>query len=166
MDGPVSIKDVAARAGVSAATVSNVLNRPGVVATTTRDRVQAAIAELGYVRNESARQLRAGLSRFIGLVVLDVANPFFTDVARGAEELANESDLAVILCNSGEQPDRERRYLDLLVQHRVRGILISPTGDGNERLEEIRAQGIPVVLVDRHARGQQVLGLGRRRARG
>src|SRR5215469_17221956 len=82
-DAPVSIREVAARAGVSVGTVSNVLNRPEIVADSTRRRVQAAIKQLGFVRNESARQLRAGRSRTIGLLVLDVANPFFTDVARG-----------------------------------------------------------------------------------
>jgi LacI family transcriptional regulator len=80
---PVSIREVAVHAGVSIATVSNVLNRPEIVARETRDRVNAAIENLGFTRNESARQLRAGRSRTIGLVVLDVANPFFTDVARG-----------------------------------------------------------------------------------
>src|SRR5918997_2513254 len=77
-----SIRDVAGRAGVSVGTVSNVLNRPDVVSETTRTRVLDAIAALGFVRNESARQLRAGSSRTVGLVVLDIANPFFTDVAR------------------------------------------------------------------------------------
>jgi len=102
-DTPVSIREVAALARVSLGTVSNVLNRPDVVAEPTRIRVQAAIKELGFIRNESARQLRAGRSRTIGLVVLDVANPFFTDVARGVEDEASESGLAVILCNSDDQ---------------------------------------------------------------
>ncbi|MBO0806883.1 MAG: LacI family DNA-binding transcriptional regulator, partial [Actinobacteria bacterium] len=93
----VSIREVAALAGVSVGTVSNVLNRPDIVAGPTRDRVQAAIKQLGFIRNESARHLRAGRSRTIGLVVLDVANPFFTDVARGVEDEASESGLAVIL---------------------------------------------------------------------
>ena len=86
MSAPISIREVAAHAGVSVGTVSNVLNRPDIVAQPTRDRVNAAIKALGFVRNESARQLRAGRSRTIGLVVLDVANPFFTDVARGVED--------------------------------------------------------------------------------
>src|SRR5215472_6894133 len=103
VNAPVSIRDVAAYAGVSVGTVSNVLNRPDVVAEPTRSRVQAAIKQLGFIRNESARQLRAGRSRTIGLVVLDVANPFFTDVARGVEDEASESGLAVILCNSDDQ---------------------------------------------------------------
>jgi LacI family transcriptional regulator len=151
MNGVVSIKDVAARAGVSPATVSNVLNRPTVVAAATRRRVQAAIAELGFVRNESARQLRAGTSRFIGLVLRDVSNPFFTDVARGVEDLANESGLAVLLCNSDDQLPREDRYLDLLQEHRVRGILITPSGNDSGHLGELRKRGVPVVLVDQHA---------------
>src|SRR5215216_1306384 len=102
-----SIRDVALRAGVSVGTVSNVLNRPEVVSPTTRERVLAAITALGFVRNESARQLRAGRSRTIGLVVLDIANPFFTDVARGVEEVANAEGLAVILCNSDDRPVKE-----------------------------------------------------------
>jgi LacI family transcriptional regulator len=80
-----SVRDVAAEAGVSVGTVSNVLNRPDKVSAGTVARVQAAIELLGFVRNDAARQLRAGRSRSIGLVVLDVGNPFFTDLARGAE---------------------------------------------------------------------------------
>src|SRR5246500_5659929 len=125
---PVSIREVAAHAGVSVATVSNVLNRPEIVAQPTRDRVNASIRKLGFVRNESARQLRAGRSRTIGLVVLDVANPFFTDVARGVEDEASESGLSVLLCNSNNDNDRERHYLSLLQEQRAFGILITPVG--------------------------------------
>ena len=134
MNAPVSIRDVAAHAGVSVGTVSNVLNRPEIVARTTRDRVHAAIKALGFVRNESARQLRVGRSRTIGLVVLDVANPFFTDVARGVEDEAAAAGLAVILCNTDEQLEKEQRYLELLEEHRVQGILITPVGDADRRL--------------------------------
>jgi LacI family transcriptional regulator len=134
VSAPVSIKVVAAHAGVSVGTVSNVLNRPEIVSSPTRDRVQAAIRTLGFVRNEPARQLRAGRSRIIGLVVLDVANPFFTDMARGAEDEASQAGLSVILCNSDEQDARESRYLDLLAEHRVQGILITPVSDPDERV--------------------------------
>src|SRR5436190_7105755 len=89
------IREVAKRAGVSLGTVSNVLNRPEIVAEKTRRRVQQAIDEIGFVRNGSARQLRAGYSQFIGLVMLDVANPFFTEVARGVEDAANEAGYVV-----------------------------------------------------------------------
>src|SRR6186997_3448896 len=97
-----SIKEVARHAGVSIGTVSNVLNRPDVVSPATRQRVIDAISALGYVRNDSARQLRAGRSRMIAMVVLDVANPFFTDVVRGAESVAEAKGVAVMVCNSGE----------------------------------------------------------------
>ncbi len=156
MNGPVSIKEVAAHAGVSVATVSNVLNRPDIVAKPTRSRVHAAIKALGFVRNESARQLRAGRSRTIGLVVLDVANPFFTDVARGVEDEASKSGLAVILCNSDDQQQKETRYLELLEEHRVQGILITPVAGADERLARLQRRGTPVVLVDSRSpsRGQ------------
>jgi DNA-binding LacI/PurR family transcriptional regulator len=147
----VGIKDVAAQAGVSAGTVSNVLNRPEVVAPETRQRVLDAIDSLGFVRNESARQLRAGRSRTIGMVVLDVANPFFTDVARGAEEVADAHDVMVMLCNTGEDPARERRHIDMLEQQRVMGVLITPADTKSPRLEQMVKRGTPVVLVDRGA---------------
>jgi LacI family transcriptional regulator len=148
VNAPVSIREVAARAGVSVGTVSNVLNRPEIVALSTRDRVHEAIKELGFVRNESARQLRAGRSRIIGLVVMDVANPFFTDVARGVEDEASRAGLAVILCNSDDQLPKETRYLELLEEHRVQGILITPVAGADERLALLQRRGTPVVLVD------------------
>ncbi len=145
---PVSIREVAALAGVSVGTVSNVLNRPEIVAQATRKRVNAAIKALGFVRNESARQLRAGRSRMIGLVVLDVANPFFTDVARGVEDEASVSGLSVILCNSDDQLPKETRYLELLEEHRVQGVLITPVAGADDRLVLLQRRGTPVVLVD------------------
>jgi len=147
----VSVRDVAAAASVSVGTVSNVLNRPDKVAPGTVERVLAAIAELGFVRNDAARQLRAGRSRSIGLVVLDVRNPFFTDVARGAEDRAAEDGMTILLGNSDENTDREGSYLDLFEEQRVHGVLISPLTDDIPRLERLRSRGTPVVLVDRDA---------------
>src|SRR5262245_61164482 len=89
------VKDVAAHAGVSLGTVSNVLNRPGRVSPTTRRRVEQAMVELGFVRNESARHLRSGRSRTLAYVMLDAANPFFTDVAAGIEETAQASSFSL-----------------------------------------------------------------------
>jgi DNA-binding LacI/PurR family transcriptional regulator len=145
-----SIKEVALRARVSVGTVSNVLNRPDMVAPATRRRVLDAITELGYVRNDSARQLRAGRSNTIAIVVLDVANPFFTDVVHGAEQAADELGVMVVVCNSGENATRERRHLEQLEQQRVRGVLITPVEDQpGSRLEQLIRRGTPVVLVDR-----------------
>jgi LacI family transcriptional regulator len=154
-ESSASVVDVAARAGVSLGTVSNVLNRPDRVAPATRDRVMQAIRDLGFVRNEAARQLRAGRSRTIGLVVLDVGNPFFTDLAKGVELTAEEQGLSVVLCNSNDDTAREGHYLSLLQEQRTFGILITPVGTSNPAIETIRRAGTPVVLVDRGSNRRQ-----------
>jgi LacI family transcriptional regulator len=146
-----NIREVAQRARVSVGTVSNVLNRPDMVAPATRQRVLDAIDELGFVRNEAARHLRAGHSRTVGFVVLDVANPYFTDVARGVEARADEHDAMVTLCNSNDDPVREQRHVQQLEEQRVLGILITPVQNDNPYLEHVADRGTPVVLVDRGA---------------
>lgn len=144
-----SIRDVADRAGVSVGTVSNVLNHVDRVKEDSVRRVHEAIAELGYVRNDAARQLRAGHSLMVGLVVLDVRNPFFTELARGAEREAARHGLSVVLANSDEDVAQEARHIDLFEQQRVRGILLSPYQEAGPRLRRMRDRGIPAVLVDR-----------------
>lgn len=146
---PVSIRDVAQRAGVSVGTVSNVLNRPDEVSSDSVDRVTRAIEELGYVRNEAARKLRAGVSATVGFVVLDGQNPFYTDVVRGAEDEATRHGIAILYGNTDEDITRERMYLDLFQEQQVRGLLIAPYGDVTSRLQRLRATGIAAVLVDR-----------------
>ena len=146
-----SVRDVAKRAGVSVGTVSNVLNHPEKVSAATVKRVKTAIRDLGFVRNDAARQLRAGKSRSIGLVVLDLANPFFTDLGRGVEARADLAGLTVLVGNSAEDAQRERRYLEQFEQQRLQGILLTPRGEAVERLVDLREQGIAVVLVDREA---------------
>jgi LacI family transcriptional regulator len=145
----LSVRDVALRAGVSVGTVSNVMNHPAKVSAATIENVQRAIKELGFVRNDAARQLRAGRSRAVGLVILDVGNPFFAEVARGAEDRAAAAGFSIIMGNSDEKPDRESTYLDLFEEQRMHGVLISPIGDITERLRALRGRGIPAVLVDR-----------------
>ncbi|WP_239451876.1 LacI family DNA-binding transcriptional regulator [Frondihabitans sp. PAMC 28766] len=149
----VSVRDVAALAGVSVGTVSNVLNRPDRVSEAAVIRVHDAIDKLGFVRNDAARQLRAGRSLNFGLIVLDAGNPFFSDLARGAEDRAAVDGLAILLGNSNEDLTREAAYLDLFEKQRVSGVLISPIGDRVARLERLRERGIPAVLVDRAAPG-------------
>ncbi|MBB4854184.1 LacI family transcriptional regulator [Mycobacteroides chelonae] len=147
------IREVAAAASVSVGTVSNVLNAPERVAPATVARVHAAIEQLGFVRNDAARQLKAGRSRCIGLLVLDVGNPFFTDVARSAEHSASESNLVVLLGTSDDNVDRERAYLEVFDEQRVFGLLISPVAEDLSRLHALRERGVPVVLVDRDGVG-------------
>jgi LacI family transcriptional regulator len=145
----VSIRDVAAAAGVSLGTVSNVLNKPDRVSAGTRDRVRAAMAQLGFVRNESARQLRAGRSRALAYVMIDGTNPFFTDVAQGIEQEVEAHDLSLFLCNSDNRAERELSYLSRLEQQRVQGILITPADPDAPILDELPRRGTHVVIVDR-----------------
>lgn len=145
----VNVRDVAALAAVSVGTVSNVMNHPDKVSPVTVARVQAAIKTLGFVRNDAARQLRAGHSRSLGLVVLDASNPFFAELSRGAENRAMEEGFTVLVGNSDENSQRESLYLDLFEEQRVHGVLITPFGDVIPRLEQLRERGIPAVLVDR-----------------
>ncbi|MEY4741608.1 MAG: hypothetical protein RL672_358, partial [Actinomycetota bacterium] len=147
-----SIRDVAREAGVSVGTVSNVLNDPARVAPKTLERVTDAIDKLGFVRNDAARQLRAGKSRAVGLIVLDSSNPFFADLAKGAERKATDYGLSVLMANSDENPQRERVLLNLFEEQRVLGVLISPLVVELEPIKKLRDRGTPVVLVDMASR--------------
>ncbi|HZE40683.1 MAG TPA: LacI family DNA-binding transcriptional regulator [Stackebrandtia sp.] len=141
--------DVAARAGTSVGTVSNVLNHPELVAEKTRRRVREAIDSLGFVRNAPAVNLRAGSSPAVGVVVLDIANPFFTEVLRGAEDRLAAEGLLLIVCSSDDAVDKEGHYLRVLEEHRVHGILITPAMADLTPLMELRDRGLGVVLLDR-----------------
>jgi LacI family transcriptional regulator len=129
-----------------------VLNNPEKVSAKSVAKVQAAVDSLGFVRNDAARQLRAGKSRSIGLVVLDVRNPFFAEVARGTEEAAGDHGLSVLFANSDEDSDREKNLLVLFEEQRVAGILVSPLSSELQEITRIRDRGTPVVLVDRKSR--------------
>ncbi|AXK46341.1 LacI family DNA-binding transcriptional regulator [Brachybacterium saurashtrense] len=154
----VSMKDVARRAGVAVGTVSNVLNRPEIVSPDRRERVEAAITELGYVRNDAARQLKLGRSSTVGAIVLDSGNPFYAQLVGGIEAAAEDSQLMVIAGSSGNRERRERMYLSLFEEQRVRGILLASTGGSTDLVEAIRGRGTPVVLVesDPEAHGSSV----------
>jgi len=161
-----SMKDVAALADVSVGTVSNVLNNPQMVAPRTRDRVEQAISQLGFIPSAPARQLRAGRAKVIGLVVPDIANPFFTEVARGVENAAMEAGFVVILCNSDEQAAREDRYLRVLESQRVGAILITPARRGIKPLQRLLANGTAVALLDNEGLPQDVCSVSVDDARG
>jgi LacI family transcriptional regulator len=146
-----SVSDVARRAQVSVGTVSNVLNRPDRVSPATRERVLAAIDDLSFVPNGSARQLRAGTITTVGAIVLDIANPFFTDVARGIEDRLARDDYTLMVASSEEDPERESRYLRLFEEHGVRGVMVVPATDRVDHLLALRERGVGVVLLDRPA---------------
>lgn len=143
-----SVTDVAKLAGVSVGTVSNVLNRPDRVLPATRERVEDAIHRLSFVRNGSARQLRQGSITTVGALLLDIRNPFFTEVARGIEDRLARDDHTLMLASSDDDPEREDKYLRLFEEHGVLGLLVVPTSHSTEHLAEIQQRGVPVVLLD------------------
>lgn len=146
-----TIKDVATKAGVSVATVSHVMNASRFVTQETKDRVLAAIAELGYRRDGIARSLRRNRTGTIGAVVSDITNPFFSDLVKGIENTIHgfPDRLNVILCNSEEDETLERELLDVLMEKRVDGLIIAPAGGNVAYLEALGRDGPPMVFVDR-----------------
>ena len=147
-----SVKDVAELAGVSVGTVSNVLNRPESVTERTRQKVEAAMAELRFLRNASARQLRAGVSTTVGAVLADLGNPFYTEIARGIEDRLATDGHTLMLCSSDEDPEREAQFLRQFAEQGVRGMLVTPMASTEERLAELSDLGIPSVLIDATSR--------------
>lgn len=152
----VGMVDVAREANVSLGTVSNVFNQPERVSPTTRRRVQDAIDRLGYVRIESARMLRGRPSRILAVLVHDLANPFCIALVHGAEAAARRAGLGVMVCNSAGDPDEEARYVALLSEHQIRGVLITPADTAGRSLNALDDRGIPLVVVDdcKTGRGQ------------
>jgi len=148
-----SIRDVAKRAGVSMGTASNAINKPEMLAPETLKKVRKAISDLGFVPNASARTLRAGRTHILGLVVPDIANPFFTELAKGVNDAALKAGYVVILCNTDESSEKEDQYLDVLTSQNVQGILITPARTTNKALTSITERGIGLALVDRPASG-------------
>jgi DNA-binding LacI/PurR family transcriptional regulator len=146
---PASIKDVAEKAGVSIATVSRVLSNKGYISGDAREKVEAAVKALGYRPNRVARSLRAKSSRVIGLILSDIRNPFFSEISRAVENVALANGYSVLICNSDEDPKKEARYLELMDEEKVAGVILSPTRAGLKKLADYRKNGPPVVLFDR-----------------
>ncbi len=149
MNEVATIADVARLAGVSAGTVSNVLNRPSYVSPATRGIVERAMKELGYSPTSSARQYRLGRERTIGMLVAAVDHPFFADVACGAEDTARAANCAFIMLNSGNSTEREKLNFEVAVQLKVQGLLVTPVEEQEQVLDSYIKQGIPVVFMDR-----------------
>jgi LacI family transcriptional regulator len=149
----VTIRDVAARAGVSPTTVSHVINATRPVSLGVQARVEAAMAELGFQPNALARSLRRKRTHTVGLIVPDSANPFFAEIGRGIEDTSFANGYSVMLCNSDGDPGRELLYMDLLAQKQVDGILLVPTGNQVQLAATLRTRNLPVVVIDRDVPG-------------
>ncbi|GAB3449874.1 LacI family DNA-binding transcriptional regulator [Actinophytocola sediminis] len=143
-----TISDVAAMAGVSTATVSRALNGKSTVDPELAARVVAAAKELGYQPNGPARNLRRQEAAVLALIISDVENPFFTAIARGVEDVAHAVGYSVVLCNADENAEKERRYLDVAIQERVAGVIMSPTPTA-ANVDLLINRGTPLVAVDR-----------------
>jgi LacI family transcriptional regulator len=143
-----TISDVAALAGVSTATVSRALNGKSSVDPDLVQRVRRAAEELGYQPNGPARNLRRQEAAVVALIISDVENPFFTAIARGVEDVAHEVGYSVVLCNSDENAEKENRYIDVAIQERVAGVILSPTGTTTS-VEKLSTRGTAFVAVDR-----------------
>ncbi|MGW1978301.1 LacI family DNA-binding transcriptional regulator [Streptomyces sp. NPDC001889] len=151
-----SIKDVAARAGVSVATVSRALNGHPSVSPGARARVLAAVTALEYRPNAVARSLRTDRTRTLGLVISDLLNPYFTALARAVEEEARTLGYSVILGNADERPELQDHHIRTLLDRRIDGLLVSPAGGGSPLLPDAVRSGMPVVFVDRWIPGLDV----------
>jgi len=144
-----TIVEVAKRARVSTSTVSHVINRTRFVSDEARARVEAAIAALGYRPNSLARSLRVGQSHTLGLVLPDSANPFFAELGREIEQAAFEAGFSVFLCNTENDPEKERRYLNVLARKQVDGIVVVASDERADALRALARHGAPVLVMDR-----------------
>ncbi|MEZ4706103.1 MAG: LacI family DNA-binding transcriptional regulator [Caldilineaceae bacterium] len=152
-----TIQDVATRAGVAPITVSRVLNHSGYVSEATRQRVEAAAAELDYVPNLLARGLRSNRTNTLALVLTDITNPFWTTVARGVEDAARARGFSVILCNTDENEAKQAQYVDVLIRKRMDGFLLAPARSTPDPIHKIQKQAnAPVVVLDRRIAGAEV----------
>jgi len=155
----VTIADVALRAGVSRQTVSRAINGRGEISATTRERVLAAVRELGYRPNSIARGLKTRRTLTIGLVVPDIANPFFAEVARGGFEVAHREGYGVLLCNTDEAPAQEMVVLQMLADHRVDGVVLCSSRLSESQLQSVIERRRPLVVVNRTPQ-RRLAGLG------
>jgi len=144
-----NIRDVAKLAGVAPITVSRCINNSGYCSPEVRTRVEAAIAELGFVPNRLATGLRSKRTRTLALVLTDITNPFFTTIARAVEDMASEAGYTVIFCNTDESVSKEQMYVQMLLEKRVDGILLVPAQSTPDSVELIQKHNTPVIVLDR-----------------
>ncbi|MBX8528477.1 LacI family transcriptional regulator [Pseudomonas cichorii] len=148
-----TIKDVAALAGISYTTVSHVLNKTRPVSDPVRIKVEAAIAQLDYVPSAVARSLKAKTTSTIGLLIPNGINPYFAELARGIEDHCERNGFCVILCNSDDNPEKQRNYLRVLLEKRVDGLIVSSVGGDVSIAGGLAEVRTPLVIVDRELEG-------------
>ncbi|MDA8228123.1 MAG: LacI family DNA-binding transcriptional regulator [Desulfitobacterium hafniense] len=151
---PVTIHDIAHKANVSHTTVSRVINNSKNVKESTRQRVEEAINELNFTPSAYARGLSKSETNIIGLVVPEIRNPFFEDIIQGVTEIADKNDLNVLLYNTDEKVEKEKKVLRIVQEHRIRGLIITPAAEqeesNREHFDAFHKMQIPIVFVDRN----------------
>ena len=148
-----NLHDIAKRAGVAPITVSRVINNSGYVSQPTRERVEEAVKELGYVPNTIARGLRSKRTHTLALIVTDITNPYFTSMARGVEDVAGALNYTVIYCNTDESEAKEEKYANMLAQRQVDGVLLVPSCGNVTTIKFLESNDIDVVVLDRRILG-------------
>jgi len=148
-----TIKDVAALAGISYTTVSHVVNKTRPVSEEVRIKVEAAIKTLDYVPSAVARSLKAKTTATIGLLVPNSLNPYFAELARGIEDYCERNGYCVILCNSDDNPDKQRSYLRVLLEKRIDGLIVASAGGDSGLAQGLAGVRTPMVIVDRGLEG-------------
>lgn len=166
MPARATIADVAARSGVSTATVSRVLSGTIPARPATRERVLAAVRELDYRPSGVARALKRAETRTIGLLITDIGNPFFPQVVRAVEDEAHARGLGVVLCNASDDPSRELAYLELLLERRVDGLIVASARTMQRLASRLARVPMPVVLVNAAIRGSSLPGITTAHRRG
>jgi DNA-binding LacI/PurR family transcriptional regulator len=153
-----TLKDVADRAQVSISTVSRVINKEPLVKPKTKEKVEAAIAELKYLPNRVAQRLRSinSKNKIIGLVVPDIQNPFYVDVVRGVEECAYQQEFAVMIGNFNQDQNKEKLYLDILQSESIDGFIVAPSHGKDQHIMQVIENGYSVVCIDRGLNGMDV----------
>lgn len=151
-----TMRDVARQAGVSISTVSHVINNSRAVSSGARERVEAAMAELGYKPNALARSLRRQQTHSIGMIIPDSANPFFAEIARGIEDASFSQNYHVVLCNTEGDLEKQITYTNLLIRNQVAGIVFVAAGISTELVEDLQQRQVPLVVVDREVPGVNV----------
>ena len=149
MSRRVSIKDIAKIAGVSQSTVSRVINKPHEVSEELREKVMRVIKMFDYTPNSVARGLRKGSTKVIGVIIPDITNPFFPAIVRGIEDFLKNKDYSLILCNSDQDIEEEKKLLKLLYSKNVDGVIFTGSGEYNPEIEIFTDKDIPLVFLDR-----------------
>lgn len=154
----MSVKEIAKAAGVSTATVSRVLNGSDKVRESTAKRVRKVVEEMNYRMDHVARRMKVKQtdSLVIGLIITDIDNPFFSSVAKGVEDVASKNKLVTMICNTNENPEKERFFLNAMLSEKVSGAIIVPTIGNLDFFRELVQDGFPMVMVDRKPKGLNI----------